>query len=229
SLVGSVTISCMVIGVATAWALARLQLPARPLFVVLAALPLAIPSYVAAFGWMAMVPGIRGFFWSWLVLTAVSCPLVTLPTLAAFSNADHSVVETARSLGRRPARAWCTAMLPQIAPAAAAGGLLVALYVLSEYGAVSALRLSVFTHAIIDNFRTLFGIDAALALALVLVALAVMLVVLERLVRIRGERWRVGSGAPVPPPRIRAGVFTPVAMASLLVVPVVAFGVPVYA
>lgn len=229
-LAGSVTLACLVIGVATAWVLTRVELPWRPLWVVLAALPLATPSYVAAFGWRAVFPSMQGFTPSWMIVTAVSCPLVTLPVLAALRNADHSLVETARSLGRSPLRAWIAAMFPQIAPAAAAGALLVALYALSEFGAVASMRYEVFTSAVMASLSTLSGIfTIALALSLVLVALALLVVSLERMVRIRGERWRVGSGARQPLPRVRAGVFTPLLIAAMLVVPAVAFGVPVYA
>lgn len=229
-LVGSVTLASLVIGVATAWALARFVIPGHRIFVVLAALPLAIPSYVAAFGWRALDPSLKGFWPAWLVVTVVSCPLVTLPVMAALRRADHSLVETARSFGRSPARAWAAAMLPQLGPAAAAGGLLVALYTLSEFGAVTAMRYEVFTFAVMQSLSTLHGIfTVALGLALVLVILAVIVVALERFVRIRGERWRVGAGSPLPLPRINAGPFTPLLMAAMLVVPVLAFGVPVYA
>lgn len=228
-LVGSVTAACVVIGVATAWILARFAIPWRPFFVVIAALPLAIPSYVTAFGWRALDPSLQGFWPAWMIVTAVSCPLVTLPVLAALGNADHSLTETARSYGRSPVGAWLVAMVPQVAPAAAAGGLLVALYTLSEFGAVAAMRYEVFTFAVMESLSTLYGIfTVALGLSLVLVFLALILVGIERLIRIRGERWRVGSGTRLPPPRIEAGPLTPLLILPMLVVPFVAFVIPVY-
>lgn len=229
TLVVTVTAACLVIGVMTAWALTRFAMPFRSLFVVLAALPLAMPSYVAAFGWRAIDPTLSGFWPAWMVVTVVSCPLVTLPVIASLRNADYALVETARSLGLSPWRAWRTAMLPQIAPAAAAGGLLVALYALSEFGAVSALRYEVFTSQILPSLRQARGYTIALSMALVLVLLAILLVAVERAVRVRGARWRVGSGTAMPLPVTKAGPLTPVLMVAMLVVPLLSFGIPLYA
>src|SRR5690606_2050385 len=52
-LVAAVSAACLVLGVATAWLLARTDLPGRRAWLVLSSLPLAVPSYVAAFGWIA--------------------------------------------------------------------------------------------------------------------------------------------------------------------------------
>ena len=65
----AVSVSAMLVGTLQAWIAVRSNLPGRKVFAVLAALPLAIPSYVAAYSWVAVIPGFSGFFAAWLLLT----------------------------------------------------------------------------------------------------------------------------------------------------------------
>ena len=50
----------MAIGVPIAWLIARTDVPVGRGWLVLAALPLAIPSYVTASAWVAAIPGFQG-------------------------------------------------------------------------------------------------------------------------------------------------------------------------
>ncbi|MDP3968403.1 MAG: iron ABC transporter permease [Nocardioides sp.] len=229
ALTAAVTVTCLALGVASAWLLVRTDVPMRGSLLVLSALPLAVPSYVAAFGWIATVPGWSGFLPAWLVLSAVSTPYVTLPVVAALRSADPALEEVARSLGSSPWRAWRTGTLPQVAPAAAAGALLAALYTLSDFGAVAMLRLPVFTYAISRQYSSFVGREVAVVLALVLVVGALLLVGLERAVRGRGERWRTGSGARRLAAPVRLGRATIPAVLLLLLAPAAAAAVPAVA
>ena len=193
ALVAVVVAACLLIGLPTGWLLARAKLPARGLWLVGAALPLAVPSYVAAYAWLARFP-MSGFWAAAFVLTLVCFPYVVLPVTAALRSADPALEEVARSLGRGPLRAAASTALPQAWPAAAAGALLVALYVLSDFGAVALMRVDAFTRVIYTSYRGSFDRVGATVLALVLVALAVLLVLGERRVRGRRRRWRVGTG-----------------------------------
>ena len=185
--------ACLIIGVPTGWLLARAHLPFRALWVVGAALPLAVPSYVAAYAWLAQFQ-ISGFWAAALILTLVSFPYVALPVTAALRSSDPALEEVARTLGRGPLRSFTETTLPQAWPAAAAGALLVALYVLSDFGAVALLRVDAFTRVIYTSYRASFDRVGATVLALVLVSLALLLVVAERRIRGRRHRWRVGVG-----------------------------------
>lgn len=224
-----VTASCLAIGVPTAWLITRADLPARRVWMVIAALPLAVPSYVAAYGWIATSPGLHGFLPAWLILTAVSTPYVTLPVAAAMRAADPALEEVARSLGRSPTTAMRQALLPQIAPAAGVGALLVALYVLSDFGAVSMLRFEVFTFAISRQYGSYLGRENAIVMALVLVALALTVIWAERRLRGHSQRWRVGQGSarttqavPLGRSTIPALLFLSVAPGAAVVVPTLA-------
>jgi iron(III) transport system permease protein len=76
----SVTVASVVISVPLAWAVMRSDLRGRRLWRVALALPLAIPSYLAAFAWISWESSLAGFWGAFLVLTAVSYPYVYLPS-----------------------------------------------------------------------------------------------------------------------------------------------------
>ena len=196
ALVAVVATACLLIGVPTAWLVARTDLPGQAAWLALLALPLAVPSYVAAYAWLAQFPAMNGFWAAALLLTLVSFPYVVLPVSAALRAADPAFEEVARTLGRGPVRAFTTATLPQVWPAAAGGALLVALYVLSDFGAVALMRVDAFTRVIYSSYRASFDRIGATVLALVLVALAVALLTAEHRVRGQARRWRAGSGSP---------------------------------
>ncbi|MDO9486659.1 MAG: iron ABC transporter permease [Actinomycetota bacterium] len=195
ALAATVIVMCVAIGVPIAWALARVRVPWAAAWSVLLALPLAIPSYVAAYAWLAEFSAMTGFWAAAFVLTLVSMPYVIIPTTVAFRNADAGLEEVARTLGRGPWGTFWSASMPQAWPATAAGALLVGLYVLSDFGAVALFRVDAFTRVIYASYRGSFDRTTAAVLAVVLVMLALLLILAERRVRGRTSRWRVGSGS----------------------------------
>jgi len=227
-----VTTACVVLGVGSAYLVTRTDVPGRRIFGVLAALPLAIPSYVLAYAWAAAVHLIdpsyvfEGFWAAALVLTLGSYPYVFLPVAAALVGADPAAEEVSRSLGRGGWRTFFSVTLRQVRPAVAAGALLVALYVLSDFGAVAITRTDTFTRALFTYFD--LGLSRpALVLATVLVMLTVVVLAGETATRRHRARYaRVGGGAarPAPPLRLRLARW-PVA-AGLAVVSTLALGVP---
>ena len=227
SLVVVVVAACLLIGIPTAWLIARTTLPLRGMWLVLVSLPLAIPSYVAAYAWLAEFPAMNGFWAAALILTLVSSPYVVLPVTASFRGSDPALEEVARSLGRGPFRAFATTTLPQAWPSAAGGALLVALYVLSDFGAVALLRVDAFTRVIYASYRASFDRVSAAVLALVLVALAALLVLAERRIRGRTRRWRVATGTQrtAIPVTLRPGASI-AAVGWLVGLTVLALGVP---
>lgn len=193
-LAGSVTATCLVLGVALAWLVVRSDVPWRRGWVVLAALPLAVPTYVAGFAWISFFPDLVGFRGTFVVLTACSYPYVLLPVVAALRHLDPAGEEVARSLGLSSRQAFLRVVLPQLRPALATGGLLVALYALSDFGAPSIMRHDVFTRAIYTSYNASTNRQTAAVLSLVLVAVTVVLVVLEGRTRGRARYSRVGQG-----------------------------------
>lgn len=205
SLAVAVAAATLAIGIPAAWLVTRSTLRWHRGWLVLLALPLAMPSYVAAYTWVALFPGLRGFWAAWLVLTLVSTPYVVLPVVAALRTADAGAERVARSLGATPLRAFLRVGLPQVAPAAAAGALLAALYTLSDFGTVSIMRYDAFTRVIYASYRASFDRTSAAVLSLILVTIALAFVIAEQVTRGSARKYRVGSGTARTAERVPLG------------------------
>lgn len=228
ALVIVVVLGCLLIGVPSAWLIARTTIPLGRMWWVLVALPLAIPSYVAAYVWIAQFPAMQGFWAAAFLLILVSSPYVVIPTAAALRSVDPSMEEVARSLGKGPLPAFWRATLPQIWPATAAGALLAGLYTLSDFGAVSIFRVDAFTRVIYASYRASFDRVGAAVLALALVLLAALLVLAERRIRGRSQRYRVASGTVRPAaPVMLTGLPKALALTWLTFWAFLALGVPI--
>jgi len=239
-LMGLVTGFSVLLGVPLAYLTVRTNLPFRRFWTVVVALPLAIPSYVGAFAFVSAfgpsgefeslfaplgverVPEIYGFPGTTLVITLYTYPYVFLTTRAALISLDEQLVEAARTLNHGRLGAIRRVTLPQVRPAVAAGGLLVALYALSDFGTPAIMRLPVFTWQIyFENLN--FGSDYAALLSLQL--LAVVLVVLALEWRIRSNRT-VSGNAPGQRTTVDLGVWRWPAMALPATVSAAALVVP---
>ncbi len=227
----SVTAATAVLATPLAWLTACTNLPGRRLWSVLVALPLVIPSYVAAYlyaslltpkgllqQWLQPLTGVErlpefyGFPGAFLVLTIISYPFTYLTVRAAFQRMDPALTEAARSLGVSPRRAFFRVTLPYLRPSILAGSLLVSLYVLRDFGAVTMLQYSTFTR-IIYNRYTGYRLDAAAALALVLVALTAVILVFEHKSRGRAQYTRTATGAARRQRPVQLGKWTAPALA----------------
>lgn len=228
ALTATVTVLCVVIGVAAAWLVVRADVPGRRIWQVLLILPLAVPSYAAAYAWVSWRPSIAGFGAATLVLTIVSYPYVFLPVAAALHRLDPAEEEVARSLGWRPWSVLLRLTLCQVRPAITAGALLVALYVLSDFGAVATMRYEVFTWVIYGAYEAGFNPSRAAILALALIAVALVLVVGEARVRGSAAFSRIGSGAPRPQSLMRLGRLKPIALGFLMLVVGVGIAFPAW-
>ena len=205
-LAAAVTATAVAIGVPVGWLTARARLPGRRTFTVLTALPLAVPSYVAAlaviatFGprgavarWLGPLgveelPELYGFPGAWLALSLSTFPYVTLTVRGALRRLDPALEEMSRSLGFGPWATFRRVTLPQLGPAIAAGGLLVALYTLADFGAVSLLRYDTFTRVIYVQYRGSLDRSSAAVLALLFAVVSLAVVAGEGRVRARARR-----------------------------------------
>jgi len=195
-LAASVTLSALILGTATAVVLSRLRVPFPRTWLLISSLPLAVPSYLAGYGWLVTLPTINGFLPSWILLTAVTVPYVTLPVAAALRGASGDLEGVARTLGTGPVRAFFVATWPQVRPAAIAGSLLVALYALSDFGLVAMMRFPTLTWGINQAYAASFDRAQAAVLALLLVVLALIVVIGERSARGQVPRQAARAVAP---------------------------------
>jgi iron(III) transport system permease protein len=225
---GAVTATSAAVGVALAWLTVRCDLPGRRLWRVVAALPLAVPTYVGAFAYVAAFPGLAGSEGAFLTLTLLSYPYVYLPVVAALEGLDPALEETARSLGDGPARAFVRVTLRQLRPAIATGSLLVGLYALSDFGAVSIMRFDSFTRVIYQSYQASFDRTPAAILGCLLLVFTLAIVVAEGRTRGRARYHAAGGGGGVrrPAPLVRLGRWRWVAVAVPLGVAVLALAVP---
>ena len=186
-----------VVGVAAAWLTERTDLPGRRLWRVVVALPLVIPSYVIALAllsatgprgligdWFGFtVPSLIGLPGAWVALTIATYPFVYLTTATALRRMDPAHEEAARGLGASQWRVFRTIVVPQLRPSLGAGLLLVALYTLSDFGAVSLVRFDSFTRVVYAQYAGRLDRTPAAVLAVLLVLLALIVVWAERATR----------------------------------------------
>ncbi|MFP5318986.1 MAG: ABC transporter permease [Acidimicrobiia bacterium] len=246
-LAAAVTATAVVIGVPVGWLTSRAALPGRRIFTVLTALPLAVPSYVAALAVLAMfgprgtlarwlgplgvneLPEVYGFTGAWLALSLSTFPYVTLTVRGALRRLDPALEEISRSLGMGPVQTFRRVTLPQLWPAIAAGGLLTALYTFADFGTPSLMRYDTFTRVIYVQYKGSLDRSGAAVLALLLAAVALAVVAVEAAIRSRSRGARSGAGSarvarqarPVPLGRGRAP-----AVAGLAAVVVLALVLP---
>lgn len=233
ALTGTVTAWCVVLGVGLAVLVTRTSIPGRRLLAVAAALPLAVPSYVAAFGWQSMnalvAPGttFEGFFAATVVITSVTYPYVYLPAVAALMSVDPAQEEAARSLGRGSVQTFFSVTVRQATPAISAGSLLCAIYVIADFGAPSILRVDTFTRAIFTSFSMGFDRLSGIALSSVLLVLTMLVLVVEGRIRRRSTRYaKLGGGASGSPVRLNLGVWEIPALLLAWGTLVISLGVP---
>ena len=204
------TVACGVLGFAAAWLVVRTDISGRPVWRVVLALPLVIPSFVgatavlAAFGRGGLVPWLPrldGFWGAFVVLTLLSYPYVYLPTAARLSTTAPRFEEASRLLGGRTLRTIRQVVWPQVRGSVSAGMLLVFLYVLSDFGAVALMRYDTITRVIFSS--RLFDRATSLSLGLVLALLALAVASAARITtpgaadvsRDRQVRYRAGHWA----------------------------------
>jgi len=244
-LIISVTAASVVLALPLAWLTARTDIPFRRGWIVLSALPLVIPSYVAGFIVIAALgprgmlqqalespfnidrlPDIHGFAGAMLTLTFLSFPYVVLTVRAALLRIDPSLEESSRGLGMGSWATFFSVTLPLLRPGIAAGGLLVALYTLSDFGAVSLLHYETFTWAIFVQYEAALDRTLGAGLSLALVVLALAIVGLEVFSRGRARYYSSSTSASRPPTIVRLGTWRWPALAFCTAVVAVSLAAP---
>ncbi|MEU0353833.1 2-aminoethylphosphonate ABC transporter permease subunit [Streptomyces cyaneofuscatus] len=200
------TVGCLVLGFVLALVIAFVPFPggkavARfidvflsfPSFLITLALLFVYGSVGMANGaWTGVTGAAEGPFdfltTPWGVLLAeitYFTPFVMRPLLAAFSQLDTAQLEVASSLGAGPLRIVRQVILPEALPALAAGGSLVLVLCLNEFGivlftgakGVTTLPMLVYSKAILES-----DYPAACVVAVVNIVLSVSLYSLYRVV-----------------------------------------------
>jgi iron(III) transport system permease protein len=217
------TVLTTVLAVPLAFALARLPIPGKSAILALASLPLILPSFVSAYA-LVLLLGRSGIVTQWLqahgvgfgsiygpggivaVYALTLYPYVLLPTIAAFKAVDVSMEEAAQNLGSSPARTVWTVTLPIVMPAILAGGLLVLIETLENFGVpfVLAEDMPIFA---VEAFKLFIGETApnpssagVLGVLLILTTSAVLLAQRRFL-----SRRRFATNTRQAPPLLKVG------------------------
>ncbi len=218
-LVVLVTTTSLIVGVAASWILVRSNLRWKSVWGVLVAMPLVIPSYVIALSYLAAsgprgliadltgvgLPVASGLGGAWVALTLSTYPYVFLITAAALRRIDPSLEEAAAGLGAHTWRAFRTVALPQLRPSMGAAALLVGLYTLSDFGAVSLMRFDAFTRVIYAQYSGRLDRTPAAVLSVVLILIALALIFGEERTRGRSAYYTQRPSRPLQPRTLRPG------------------------
>ena len=239
----AVTVTSIILGVPLAWLTGRTDLPLRHVWTIVLALPLAVPSFVGGFIMVSALsprgllqdlleplgverlPSIYGFWGAWFVLSVLSYPYVFLSTRAGLNRTNPAMEEASRSLGKPAFETFFRVNLPLLRPAISAGALLIALYTVSEFGAVSMLRYDTLTPLVYIQYTTSFDRASAAALGLPLIALAACFVALDGATRGQARYYTRGQSRPAR--QLKLGPWKWPAFAMCTIVAAAGIGVPV--
>ena len=217
SLTVIVVLFAVIVGVSLAWLVGRTDLPGHRIWRWLLAVPLAMPPYVGAMSYVIIL-GPRGLVadiagstpvdvyslgGAAFVLSIFTYPYVFLIVGAALTRLGRAPEEAARTLGASPLSVLTRVTVPMLRPAIGAGAVLVALYALSDFGAIALLRFPTFTSAIYYQMGGYDTISAAV-LSTVLIALTILVLIFEAFTR-RRSRFYQSSGVATTPPRTQLG------------------------
>lgn len=220
-----VALGSFILGVSSAWLIARRDFAGRNLAGWLLILPLTIPTYVSAHiyttlleedGWLgrlwkdifgadSVIPDLYNVGGVALVLSLSGFSYVFLLVRAALMRSSKTLEDAARIHGQTPVGVFHHITLPLMRPAIVAGLAVVVLHVLSDFGAVSMLRFQTFTLSIYLQMSGRFDHQAAAGLSLVLVLLSLTFLILERVFRSRQRFYASGHSKLVEPKPASAG------------------------
>ncbi len=190
----TVVTGSLAIALPMAWLTTRTDLSGRSIYTLFGVLPLSIPGYVVGYALLALgtptgplgglFPRLTGYVGATIALIIYNFPLMYLNLRTAFINLDPSLAEAARSLGCGTRETFVRVTLPQLWPAMLSGAMLVALYVMGDFGVVSLMRFETFSYAIFVQYNASYDRIYAAWLALMLLAVTGSLVAVEfRLLR----------------------------------------------
>jgi iron(III) transport system permease protein len=241
------TAGTLVLGAGLAWLVTAYRFPGRDLLAWLLVLPTAVPAYILGLVYAALLSysgpvqsAVRGVFGedAWFppvrsvpvaaaVLALTLYPYVYLLARAALREQAATAYAAARTLGLGPLTAARRVVLPLTRPALAAGLLLVAVEVLSDFATVQYFSVDTLSVGIYRVWRGQFDRPAATALALLVLLLALAALAVERALRGRARFAQATRDTrPLAPTRL-SGIKGWAATGTCSGVLAVAVGIPV--
>ena len=200
-LIIGVAIISSLFGMFLAYAVVRYDFKTKKLLRWMLILPLAVPSYIAAYIYADMLSytgtvarflrligidlslnimhmGGAIFFFSMTLF-----PYVYVLTLSALLNQSASYLESSKLLGASKFKSFFTVTLPLVRPALVAGVLLTVLETLNDYGVVSYYNIRVFSFAIFNAWFNLNDLSSAIRLSAYLMLIVLVVILIEKALR----------------------------------------------
>ncbi|ESR23697.1 ABC transporter permease [Lutibaculum baratangense] len=219
-----VGLTTAVIGLATAWLVTMHDFPGRRLFDWMLLLPLAVPTYVAAYTYVeildylgpvqSMIRSLFGFtssrdYWfpeirslggAIALMSLVLYPYVYLAARASFLMQSASVLDVSRALGRGPVATFWHVALPLARPSAVVGVTLALMECLNDIGAMQFLGVRTLTVSVYATWTNRANLGGAAQIACAMLLVVFVLLVIERHGR-RAQRFH-DHGTRARPARI---------------------------
>lgn len=212
------------VGLVAAWLVTHYEFPLRRVFDWALVLPLAVPTYLAAYAYVEVLdftgplqsalravngattlrdywfPDIKSQWGATLVLSSVLYPYVYVACRAFFLMQSTSLNIAARTLGAGGLRTFFTVTLPTSRPALVVGVTLAMMEVVNDLGAVQYFGINAITAIIYSTWinRSDFGGAAQLAVTVVLVI--GLLIIAEQRAR-RDRVYMTRRDSRIPPAR----------------------------
>ena len=240
------------IGVVTAWLVASFEFPGRRLFSWALVLPLAVPTYIAAYCFVEFLhfagpiqttiralfgfktsreywfPEVRSLGGAVLILSSVLYPYVFLTVRLVFVMQGRKAGDVARTLGASRLKVFVAILLPMARPAIAVGVTLALMEAINDIGAVEFLGVRTLTFAVYSTWLNRGDLEGATQIALMMLAVIVALVLVERFAR-RKQRFTIARADRPQPGRDRLmGWRAGLAVAACLAPILLGFGIPLF-
>jgi len=244
-LLGGVAIVTTAAGAGTAWLVTTFRFAGRGMLLLLLPLPLALPTYIAAyvygdmldaagpvqsalraaFGWQSAgdywFPPVRSLPGAILIIGFVLYPYVYLAARAMFQTQCATFIDAARATGATPTRAMRDIALPLARPALAVGVALALLETLNDIGATEYLGVQTLTLSVFTTWLNRGSLPGAAQIALAMLAIVAALIAFEAYGR-RHQRYQSVQDSRVTAPVALHGSRSLLALVACLVP--VAFG-----
>jgi iron(III) transport system permease protein len=210
-----VGIGTLAVGTGLAWLTVAYRFAGQPWFDWLLVLPLAVPSYVMGYVYMATLdfagpvqsllrdwlgrdlvfPEIRSGLGAVLVMTAVLYPYVYLLARTAFQEQSRNTFEAARAMGYSRLSAFFRLALPAARPSLVAGTALALMEALTDFATVRFFNFPTLSDGVIRIWHGMMDLRAATELAGMLMLVAMALVITERVLRGRARYFQSGGAS----------------------------------
>jgi len=212
----SVSVCAVLMALPIAYALARTAMPFKRTVGLLCIVPLMVPTFISSFafilmfgrtGWVNQLFAALGIeqlvnihspFGVGLVQVFFFFPYALLPMIAVFKAMDASIEEASYLLGARRFFSFVTTTLPLAAPGLWAGGLLVFIVSLEDFGTPMILSPRRYPLLIVEAYREMVGYfnwGGAAVIAVMLVLFSAFLLMVQRWM-LRNNQSRTVTGKP---------------------------------